>query len=221
MSKTSSPPPAAVRGRPRSESARRAVLKATQSLVREGGYSAATIESIAARSGVAKTTIYRWWPNRPTLVVDVLMQVAAAEVPLPVGRDPLRALRRELRQVGKSGDSMIGKLLTSLLGEAQRDPAVRTALVQGLFHPRTGASAGAIRQAQAAGALRKDVSPELAVDLLFGPIFYRMFVGHEPLTPEFVEQVFHHVLTGIRVPENARKSTRAKPPAKPRATRRR
>ncbi len=217
MKKPSSPAAAALPGRPRSEQARRAVLDATRDLIHEGGYAAATIESIAARAGVAKTTIYRWWPNRPTLVVDVVKEVAEERVPRPVGRDALRALRTELRGIASVSDSLLGKMLTSLLGEAQRDPAVRAALVDGIFQPRSAASARAIRQARDEGALRRDVPPDLAVDLLVGPLFYRMFVGHRPVTQEFVEQVFHNVLTGLRAPASARKSTRAKRPAKPRS----
>lgn len=214
MKKTPKTPPTAAPGRPRSEQARRAILDATRDLIREGGYAAATIESIAARSGVAKTTIYRWWPNRPTLVVDVVMEVAEESVPRPVGRDPMRALRTELRGIASVSDTLLGKMLTSLLGEAQRDPAVRAALIDGIFHPRSAASARAIRQARDEGTLRKDVHPELAVDLLVGPLFYRMFVGHEPVTQAFVEQVFHNVLTGLQATERARKSTRAKRPNK-------
>ena len=212
MKKTNSPVQSAARGRPRSEHARRAVLKATRSLIEEGGYPAATIENIAARSGVAKTTIYRWWTNRPALVVDLMVQVAAEDVPVPSGRDPLRALRKELRTLAGETDGLAGRLVVSLLGEAQSDPAVRAARVEGLFLPRTAADASMIRRAQEAGVLRKDISPELAVDLLFGPLFYRMFVHHHPVTEEFVDQMFRNVLTGLRAPQGARKSKRAKRP---------
>ena len=71
-----SPSPASP-GRPRSLRAQRDILDATSERIEKGGYPAATIEAIAARSGVAKTTIYRWWPNRAALVVDLLVQVAA------------------------------------------------------------------------------------------------------------------------------------------------
>src|SRR4051812_6085642 len=88
-------------GRPRSEQACQAVLAAALALVQEGGYPAATIEEIAARWGVAKTTIYRWWPSRPALMVDLMMRMAAAVAPPPVGPDPLRALRTELGLVAR------------------------------------------------------------------------------------------------------------------------
>jgi AcrR family transcriptional regulator len=186
------------RGRPRSEEAGRAVLEAARALVEEGGYPAATIEAIAARSGVAKTTIYRRWPNRATLVVDLLMRIATEAVPIPTGRDPQRALRTEMRGVAGVADEMPGRLLMHLLGEAQKDPEVRAALVEGVFRPRTDASARAVRRAQAESSLRDDVPPHVAVDLLFGPIFYRMFVGHEPPNEAYVQQVFKFVTEGLK-----------------------
>jgi AcrR family transcriptional regulator len=175
------------------------VLDAARALVEKGGYQAATIEAVAARSGAAKTTIYRWWPNRTALVVDLLVQMAAEEVPAPAGRDPLRALRTELRRTAAVADGPVGRLMMSLLGEAQDDPELRKALLQGLFYPRREASARVIRQAQAAGELRPDVAPYMAADLLFGPLFYRMLFGHEPVSEVFINHVFQYVLKGLQV----------------------
>ena len=191
------PAPAPTRGRPRSQQARRAILDATQALVEKGGYEAATIEAIAARSGVAKTTIYRWWPNRPALVVDLLMDLAVETVPPPSGPDPLAAVRTEMRGIARAADHLIGRLLTSLLGEAQRDPEIHTALLDRLFYPRSDATAKVIRQAQASGALRKDVPAHVIVDLLVGPLFYRMFVRHQPLNDAFVNRVFQCAINGL------------------------
>lgn len=181
------------------------MLEAARALLEEGGYAAATMEAIAERAGVAKTTIYRWWPNRASLLVDLLVEVAAVAAPPPLeGGDPLRSLRTELRRGAVAANGLLGQLLTSLLGEAQSDPEVRTALLEGLFYPRREASVSAIRRAQASGALRRGVPPYVAVDMLFGPLFYRMFVRHEPLTEGFVKQVFQYCLDGLR-PRSARR----------------
>lgn len=190
--------PAAPRGRRRSEHVGQAVLEATRALISEGGYSAATMDAIAARSGVAKTSIYRRWPNRATIVVDLLMRIATEAVPIPSGRDPERALRREMKGVAEFSDRIPGQLLRALLGEAQRDPEVAAALVDGVFHPRSEASSRMIRRAQADGSLREDIPPLLAVDLLFGPIFYRMLVRHQPLNDAYVAQVFKYVREGLK-----------------------
>jgi AcrR family transcriptional regulator len=185
------------RGRPRSQRARRAVLDAARAIVEKGGYQAATIEAIAARSGVAKTTIYRSWPNRAALVVDLLMEMAGDAVPPPSGSDPFGAVRTEMRGIAAASDHLLGRLLTSLVGEAQHDPEVRKALLNGLFHPRSDATAKMVHQAQTAGLVRKDIPAKVAVDLLVGPLFYRMLVRHHPLTDSFVAQVFRVVTAGL------------------------
>lgn len=172
-------------------------MDAARALVEKGGYEAATIEAIAARSGVAKTTIYRSWPNRASLVVDLLMELAGSAVPPPTGPDPLGAVRKEMRGIAGASDRLTGRLLVSLVGEAQHDPEIRAALLNGLFHPRSDATVKMLRKAQTSGLLRKDVPARVAVDLLVGPLFYRMLVRHQPLTDAFACHVFRGVMTGI------------------------
>src|SRR5258705_3539444 len=186
------------RGRPRSLDAKRAILDAARDLVEKGGYSAATIEAVAARSGVAKTTIYRWWPNRNALLVDLLVELATVAAPPPSGQDPVQALRTELLLVGQASDMLPGRLLSSLLGEAECDPEAQAALKREIFTPRRKATAAVVREAQLAGAIRSDIAPKLAVDLLFGPLFYRRYVRHEPVPPAFVKEIFKQVLFGLR-----------------------
>lgn len=191
---SSSPAP----GRPRSEQARRAVLDAARTLFEEQGYGAATIEAIAARSGVAKTTIYRSWPSRAAVMVDVVVEMATTLVPPPRGGDPIRAMAAELRGIASAVNGPMGRLLTSLLGDAQVEPQVRSVLIERLFAPRSQASATNISRAQTGGTLRPDVPPHVAIDLLVGPLFYRMFVQHEPVTDTFVKQVLQYVVEGLQ-----------------------
>lgn len=183
----------------RSQRTQRAVLNAARELLLDRGYGAATIEAIAAKSGVAKTTIYRAWPNRAALLVDLLVEVAAEAAPPPTECPSLDALSTELHRGAVAASGLTGQLLTSLLGEAQQDPQVRQALLDGLFYPRSNASMNAIRQAQLDGDLRPDVPPDIAVDLLFGPLFYRMFVQHQPLNEQFITQLLKFTLEGLRV----------------------
>ena len=192
-------------GRPRSEQARRAVLDAARAQFEEQGYAAATIEAVAARSGVAKTTIYRWWPSRAAILVDVLVELASALVPPPRGGDPMRAMSTELRGIAGAINGPLGRLLTSLLGDAQVEPQVRSVLIERLFRPRSEASASNISRAQADGTLRSDVPPHVAIDLLVGPLFYRMFVQHEPVTETFVKQVLQYVVEGLQPRTNETK----------------
>ncbi|MEO8621643.1 MAG: TetR/AcrR family transcriptional regulator [bacterium] len=206
-SKHSSPVPArAAPGRPRSEEARRTVLEAAHALFDSGGLQAATIEAIAARAGVAKTTIYRRWPNRASLLVDLLVEIATAQAPAPsVGKAPMRALSTELRTAAIAVNGIAGRLMASLVGEAQQDADVRTALLEGLFYARTEATAKVVAQAQSAGLIRADVPPRLIVDMLIGPLIYRLLVQHELVTERFAKQVFDTALDGLRPLRRARR----------------
>jgi AcrR family transcriptional regulator len=173
------------------------VLDAARSLFEKQGYAAATIDAMAARSGVAKTTIYRSWPSRAAVLVDVLVEMATTLVPPPRRGDPIRAMAAELRGIAGAINGPLGRLLTSLLGDAQAEPQVRSVLIERLFGPRSRASANNISRAQAGGTLRPDGPPHVAIDLLVGPLFYRMFVQHQPVTDTFVKQVLRYVVEGL------------------------
>jgi AcrR family transcriptional regulator len=195
-------------GRPRSAEAQRSVLDTARELFAEGGYQAATIDAVATRSGVAKTTIYRWWPNRASLLVEVLAEVHTAAVPLPASGEAVRAIRGELRDAAAAANGLTGKLLMALIGEAQHDAEVRTELLEGLFYPRRATTARVIRRAQESGAIRPDVPTDVAADLLFGPLFYRMLVGHDAVTTAFMMQVFRYAMEGLGTKPASRSARR-------------
>lgn len=196
-------------GRPRSAEAQRAVLDAARELFEAHGYTGATIEAVAARSGVAKTTIYRWWPNRASLLVEVLAEVHTAAVPLPAGAEAVRAIVGELRDAAVALNGLTGRLLTALIGEAQHDPEVSAELLEGLFRPRRAATARVIRRAQEQGTIRPDVPPDIAADLLFGPLFYRLLVRHDSVTSAFMMQVFRYAVEGLGKRPASRSARRA------------
>ena len=186
------------RGRPRSEQAHRAILAAALAVLRDEGYAALTIDAIAKRAGVARTTIYRWWPSAGSIAVDVLVELGASVAPPPAsGGDPLRAIRLEMRRIAAVAAELPGRLLTAILGEAQNDPAIRVALLERLIYPRREATMRVVREAQAQGLIRDDVSPPVVTDLFFGPIFYRMLMGHDVSTERFATQTFERVLAGL------------------------
>lgn len=210
MLDSQAPPPRPARGRPRSAEAHRAVLKAARELVAEGGDAAATIEAIAERSGVAKTTIYRRWPTRPALVVELLLKLAATDATLQrAGGDPVRELRRQLHEVAKAAEGLTGRLLIALLAEADRDAQVREALLRGLFVPGRRATVGVIKEGQRMGLLRREISPDVAADLIFGPFFYRRFMRQQVATRRFLDESFDLVMAAIAMPAPAgRRPTR-------------
>src|SRR2546423_1774093 len=109
-------------GRPRSKQARRAVLTAATDIVRERGYAALTIEGIAARAGVAKTTIYRSWPNRAAVIMEAVVAETAVPLAFPDTGSAREDLRRQLGAVvALFTDPGFGPLFVGLLAESQHD----------------------------------------------------------------------------------------------------
>jgi hypothetical protein len=102
-----------------------------------------------------------------------------------------------MRLVAEAGSELPGRILGSLLGQAQSDPELREALRTRLFEPRRKATAAAIKAAQDEGEVRASVAPLVAVDLLFGPIFYKLYLRQEVASRGYVDQVFEAVLGGI------------------------
>src|SRR5262249_31991711 len=108
-------------GRPRSESAREAVLAGTVRLVEEGGYGALTMEAIARRAGVSKQTTSRWWPAKAEVVLEALDELSSAIAPAPRGDSLESELRPFLRRTVGGARGPRGRLLAGLMAEAQLD----------------------------------------------------------------------------------------------------
>lgn len=183
----------------RSESSRLAILDAALALCREQGYANVTIEAIAARAGVGKQTIYRWWPSKGAVVLDAFERVAAMIPVRDTGdiRADLRAI--VTRVVTLLADEDFGPHLGALMGEAQHDPAVRSALLERYLNPRRAAVVARLKAAQQAGQLPPGLDVEGTLEVIFGPIYLRLLLRNAPLDRKFARFVVDSVLAGIEV----------------------
>jgi AcrR family transcriptional regulator len=174
---------AARRGRPRSQHAHDAILKATADLMREQGYSSLSIEGIAARAGVGKQTIYRWWPSKGAVAVDAfLAELIPAAVWVDTG-DFRADLVAQLRRVVKVfGDPEIGPHIAALTCAALHDPAVNEILRERGTGPSRAGHRAIIAKAQAAGDVRADIDIDLAIDIIYSVIWFRLLVGPTKLS---------------------------------------
>jgi AcrR family transcriptional regulator len=189
---------AARRGRPRSQPRRAAILAAAGDLMLEGGLKAATIEAIAARAGVGKATIYKWWPSRGAVALEGFMVKAADSWSLPQDATAPEALKLlAVAAVRLFRESPAGALMRALTADAQADPDLRRALREQWFGPRRAVAAAIIQQGMRDGQLRSDLDVEVTLDLIFAPVYYRLVYGHQPLSEAFAEQSVDQVLHGI------------------------
>jgi AcrR family transcriptional regulator len=184
-------------GNPRSERARAEVLEATADLVAGVGVDRVTIDEVAARSGVAKTTIYRHWPSKQALVVDAVRSVCFPEATTPNTGDlraDLVACFEGMVRAGLSGRT--GQMLPSLLDCAHRDPALDL-LVRDYLRERSGPTRTVLELAQLRGELPADLDLDLAVTLVVGPLIYRKVILRQPVTAPFVEAVVDATLRAL------------------------
>jgi AcrR family transcriptional regulator len=185
-------------GRPRSAEVDQAVMSAALDLVSDGGFRAVTIEAIAAKSRVAKTTIYRRWPNRAAVVMDAFM-VRVGSHALFAPDDPfLEGVRRQMRTMAKAFRGEDGALVKALLAEAQFDPELARAFRDRWIMPRREMALAHFRRGAEEGAIRRDADLETTIDLLYAPFYYRLQMGTGPLSNAYVDALFDHVMQGLR-----------------------
>jgi AcrR family transcriptional regulator len=187
------------RGRPRSEKAREATLAAAAELLLARGLGAVSMDAIAERAGVSKATIYRWWPTKETLALDALHHEWAAARPRPretgsLRGDLLSLLRPWVRLIGKRP---YGPVIAALIAEAQTDPAFAEQYRERFVEPRRAQARPILGRAIERGELPATTDVELALDLLYGPLYHRLLHGHAPLDDRFLRDLVDTVLAGL------------------------
>jgi AcrR family transcriptional regulator len=189
--------PAPKLGRPRDEAARVAILRAANAILAEGGIGGFTIEAVAARAGVGKATIYRWWPSRGALAVAGFLAETEPKIAYPNTGSSLADLVAQLKRVSAVYGGAAGRVLAAIIAEGQRDPHTLAAFINGYSRPRREEAKAILRAGIERGELRRDIDVDIALDALYGPIYYRMLVPLGPLDSAWVEALARSVLSGL------------------------
>ncbi|WP_030508458.1 TetR/AcrR family transcriptional regulator [Microbispora rosea] len=186
----------------RSETSRRAILTAAFELVGEVGYAKLSIEGIAARAGVGKQTIYRWWPSKGAVLFDAFLMLSEGEddsAALPDTGDLEADLKAVLRAtVAELNDPRYDEPMRALNTEILHDPALAAAYAERLDGPMKELKRQRLRSAQRAGQLSGDLDLDVAIEMLWGPLLNRWLQRGGPLTPEYADTVVETALHGLR-----------------------
>ncbi|WP_327103162.1 TetR/AcrR family transcriptional regulator [Nonomuraea glycinis] len=196
---TQQPVTARPAGRPRSEKAERAIIEATLDLIAEGmGVSELSIEAIASRAGVGKTTIYRRWSNKEDLVVDALATLKAPLPPLAGEsvRDDLIALVDVMRH--EAGQTRGRCVMNVAMSEADRNPRLTERFIKRAIEPRRTAMRETIVRGVATGELKPDLDVEIGMALLSGAmLWYGKWGPGGELPADLAERLVDQILTGL------------------------
>jgi AcrR family transcriptional regulator len=190
-------PAAEPRGRPRNPEARAAILRAARELLERGGPGAVTMEAVASLAGVGKPTVYRWWPDRHAVAMAALME-GELERPRRKQTGALEALRAQLRAIVERFKSPSGRHVAALIAAADAETELSKAFRNHFILARRSEGVGLLREAIQAGDLHADLDVEIAVDLLYGPLFFRLLSGHAALNASFVDKLLDTALRGFR-----------------------
>jgi AcrR family transcriptional regulator len=171
------------------------VLEAADDLLVERGYAGVTIEGIAARAGVAKQTVYRWWSSKVDVLLDAFIEDMAEDLPLPDHGDLGADLRGHLAGLaGFLTRSDAGAVFRALIGQAQHDPELAVRLRDDYLGRQRARDRVPLLRAVERGELSPDLDVDAAVDQLVGPIYYRVLVTGEPVPPGFTDELVRRFL---------------------------
>jgi AcrR family transcriptional regulator len=191
-------------GRPRNPETQSDILRAARLILVEEGYRALTMERLAARAGVGKTTVYRRWKSMFELVSDVLDEANEAW-PMPQTKsDSIAEDLRALYRNWISGMSGAGKIIPILIAEGVQNPDLANLLHQRFILPRRRLAIAMIDKAIERGEISKSSDSQTAIDMFMGRMWYRQLVTGEKIELKDEEKVISLLLSGLQITRAAR-----------------
>ncbi len=192
--------PTGARGRPRSAVAQAAILDAAAELIAKGGIGAVTMEAVARAAGVGKPTVYRNWESREALAMAALLNGGPIRTSVKETESAVDDLRRQLARVAKAFCAPRGRNAALMIASAEPDSELGKAFRNQVMLASREEGRALLKRAEAEGSIRGDADTDVILDLIYGPIFYRLLIGHAPVSEAFVDALLVEVLTGLKPP---------------------
>jgi AcrR family transcriptional regulator len=162
------------------------------------GYARLSIEAVARRAGVGKTAVYRRWRSKLPMVIDVASEIVSAGIMLPdTGslQDDLRLLIQVVYRLLRH--PLAAQIVPDLLAEAARNPDIAGTLALALRETQRESSAALVERAVARGELPASTDPDLALDLIAGPLYWHLLVTREPVTRDYLERLARSIAAAL------------------------
>jgi AcrR family transcriptional regulator len=190
------------RGRHRSVEAEEAILKAALRLLEKKPLRKVTADEIAQEAGVSKATIYKWWPNKSLVALDAFLARMTEEVPMPDTGSAEQDFKQQLQSVVTFYNSPLGRLFGQFIAEGQSDPRFLERFHERFLFPRRNAALVMWRRGVERGEIRRDIDPEMVLDLMYGPMIFRLLAGHGSLSGAESTAMVETIFMGIGCPDS-------------------
>ena len=188
VKKTSSPV-----GRPRSEATRQQILEAAIRLLQDKSIQAISIEAIAREAGVSKATIYRWWESKASVVIDAFIEQHLVKTTFPRGMRPRDAIAHHFRSLVTQYSGWPGRLVAQIIAEGQSDPAILRVFRERFHYGRRAVVREMLEEWKNSGDISKNSNVEVLMDLIYGPVYMRLMIGHANLDESFAESHINYI----------------------------
>jgi AcrR family transcriptional regulator len=196
----------AVRGRPRSDRVHRAILDATLELLVQDGFTRLRLERVAARAGVGKATIYRRWPSKEALALELLFELASPHIEVAESGDTREELRAVVMNAVRAiTDTPFGPVIRALMSQIAGNPSIGDPFREMVVGARRDQVAQVIERGVARGDLRPAADASIATELLVGPVYFRLVFGGR-LDEAFADRIVETVMTGFAARARGRPS---------------
>jgi AcrR family transcriptional regulator len=181
----------------RNENSRSAVLEATSELLADVTVQELSIEAIAKRAGVGKTTIYRWWPSKSAIVIDAFIEHHLTRTRIPEGVPVRDALLTHLTSLIEQYAGPRGRWVAQIIAESQYDETTLHTFREQFWDGRRAALLELVQRGIREGELDAGMEPELMVELIYSPVYVRLLLNYRELDRHFAEAVIDAAFAGI------------------------
>jgi AcrR family transcriptional regulator len=185
------------RGRHRSVEAESAILKATLYLLERRPLRKVSADAIAAKAGVSKATIYKWWPNKSQVALDAFLAGMTERVGIPNTGSAEQDFILQMQSVIAFYLSPLGKIFSQFIAEGQSDPEFLRLFRERFLYARRDAARIMWQRGVERGEVRDEVDSEIVLDLIYGPMIFRLLVGHGSLSNEEASSMVKAVFRGL------------------------
>lgn len=185
------------RGRHRSAEAESAILKATLYLLERRPLRKVSADAIAAKAGVSKATIYKWWPNKSLVALDAFLAGMTERVGIPDTGSAEQDFIVQMQSVIAFYLSPLGKIFSQFIAEGQSDPEFLKLFRERFLYARRDAARIMWQRGVQRGEVREEVDSEIVLDLIYGPMIFRLLVGHGSLSNEEAATMVKVVFRGL------------------------
>lgn len=166
-------------------------------LLERVGFNDLSIESVAARAGVGKATVYRWWPSKAELVIAAFVSAVEDELRFPSAGPVMESIHEQMRRWASIFRSPLGQIVATVIGAGQSEPEILEAFRAHWVKPRRVEARKLLQKAMEQGEIHAGLDPDMVLDLFYGPLYLRLLLRHAPLDEQFVNTVFEFVSSAL------------------------